>query len=167
MNSREFIVSRQHYYYSKECVVEIAQGGRDYSGPDMLVPKYRGEGDVFVGMIAAVNAAIEIAKTWKEDEPKVVVKIAHGCNHGMGMEFSDPDQCGCVTNKSWLAKLKRIAKEFDEKLPKCASCSQILGAETWSNDEICPDVTFCSEHCFDKAAAFYYEQMEELDKQEA
>jgi len=62
----KYYVSRQNYYYSQLLIVEIAAGGLDYSGADMLVAEYKnlGEGEEYIDPRKAVEAAIAIARAW-------------------------------------------------------------------------------------------------------
>ncbi len=145
MSNYLFIVTRQKYYYSGEKVVEIAQGGRDYSGSDMLVPKYRreGEGEEFVGMTDAVEAAIKVAQKW-QSETEDSVFIAIGNNHGMGMEFE-----GLPLSEDTFKELREKAKELDGTLEHCAQCGEILAKERFGNADF-DEAECCSEYCAEK-----------------
>ena len=156
MNNFKFYVSRQHQYHEQKYVVEIAQGGLDYSGADMLVSKYTrlGEGQEYIGMVAAMEAAIAIARQWKlheKDKPKGKREknhIVHGCTHGMFTELPDAEP---FTEKL-ATQLLKAAKEFDSHLPHCARCGGLLQKERFGNpttmgmggEEAYP---FCSENC--------------------
>jgi len=141
----KFFVSRQKYWPDGECVVEVAAGGRDYANADMLVPKYAGEGEEYVGMTPAVEAAIAIAASWRSDCPELEIEVATGCTHG----FS-----GWFEGEPNTHKLIEEAKAYDEKLPKCPQCGEIMGEAEWTLPDHCDD-KYCSEHCAERAAEFY------------
>lgn len=145
-----YFVSRQRYYYSGESLVEVAQGGLDYAGSDMLVAAYRnlGEGEEYLNPVEAAEAAIAIRKAWQRDKPADKIGIAIGDSHGMGLEF-EPD-----SDESVL----KIAKELYEKLPKCDQCGELLPKEFLRVYEI-DDSKFCSEYCCEKA----YQELVELN----
>lgn len=149
----EFTVTRQHRWNDGLHIVEITQGGFDYSGPDMLVKKYRHEGETFKGMLPAVEAAIEIARQWKKDT-KDKIYIACGNTHGMGLILDEY----IATEKHFKMFLGK-AKEFDEKLPKCVECGEILGREHYGSYDL-NEFECCSEHCAEK---YYSPLLEEAD----
>ena len=152
----KFFVSRQRPYYQNGVLqVEVAQGGIDYSGSDMLTTLYNklGEGEEFVGMSEAVKAAIAIAKQWKKDSGKHI-NIAVGCTHGMFTELE-----GTPLTKKLEKSLLEEAKKFDESLPKCDRCGDII-EESWRYCE--SDETFCSEHCAEMAYASYLKEQDEF-----
>lgn len=132
-----FFVSRQLYWVGEDHLgtVEVAQGGQDYSGSDMLVPKYAGEGEEYTGLTPAVKAAIEIAEKWRWDAITLNIVVAIGSNKVATLPFE---------GETDTRKLLEQAAEFDAKLPKCEKCGEILGSEvhTTEADEKC-----CSEHC--------------------
>ncbi len=151
MNYKQFVVTRQHYYYDGGYVVEVAQGGVDYSGSDALCRKYKGEFDVYTGMEAAVEAAISIAQQWKKDCPNEEISIAAGCNHGYSMEFE-----GKVLTDEVFEELRSRARSFDAKLPRCPVCSELI-EEEWTVPELdYLDEKFCSGECAERA---YYDAM--------
>ena len=160
---RKFVVTRQHQWATGDLVVEIAQGGRDYSNPDALVKKYPGEFDEHIGKLEAVKVAIAILRAWQADEPKKKILIGEGFTHGDTMPFEGER----LTKKLEKAMLK-AAQEFDDKLPKCGRCGELLGGkgERYGNehtmhmggDESYP---FCSTNC---AENDYEEQERELAK---
>ena len=73
-NRTQFVVTRQRPWPDGIDYVEIAQGGQDYSNPGCLVAKFGrlGEGDVFTGMTAAVQAAIAIYKAWDATTNEII-----------------------------------------------------------------------------------------------
>ena len=157
----EFTVTRQHRWHDGLYIVEITQGGLDFSGPDMLVEKYGklGEGDTFKGMTPAVEAAVAIARQWKLDlkaEGKnYKVYIASGNNHGMGLTLDEYT----ATEKHFKMFLEK-AKAFDEKLPKCVECGEILGKEHFGFYDL-GEFDCCSEYCAEKYYAPLMEEVEE------
>lgn len=151
-NPAKFYVSRQHYYYSGELCVEIAQGGLDYAGSDMLVEKYKGEGEEYIGMVAAVEAAIAIAEAWQNDVKNEEIFLSCGCTHGIFTEME-----GKKINDEFLKELRDGANRFDEQLPKCDQCGEIIEEEykLWDYE----DWQFCREYC---AEEWYANEQREL-----
>lgn len=153
--NKKFYVSRQQPYYASmeagEAVwqVEIAQGGLDYSGADALTCKYPklGEGKEFIGMVAAVEAAIAIAKQWSKDSKKNIL-IACGNTQGIFTELPGDGE------------LMVKARQFDEQLPRCAECGDILVEEYYFHD-FDPDIKFCREYCGEEYWSKYQKEMAE------
>jgi hypothetical protein len=135
-----YFVSRQCYWgvdTDDQNVVEIASGGLDYANPDMLVEKYAGEGQEYKDPREALEAALSIAKQWKQDKPELVINIAHGFTGGYTMPF-EPDS---------EDQLKAWAQEIYESLKKCDHCGDVMGKEVWHVTDD-PDLgDFCSENC--------------------
>jgi hypothetical protein len=146
-------VTRQHQWPDGNFVVEVSAGGIDYCNPDALGKKYPGEFEEYVSKVAAVEAAITIAKAWRRDCPKREIEIATGGTGGMTMPFS-----GEELSEEVFAALRKKAAEADEKLPKCDHCGEIL-SEKWHNN-FDGDFVYCSENCASVAA-------EELAKETA
>jgi hypothetical protein len=146
-------VTRQHQWPDGNFVVEVSAGGIDYCNPDALGKKYPGEFEEFVSKVAAVEAAITIAKAWQKDNPPCPeladpdkrIQIATGGTGGMTMPFSGEE----LTEETFAA-LRKEAAESDEKLPKCGHCGEIL-SEKWHND-FDGDFVYCSENCASLAA---------------
>jgi len=136
-----WFVSRQCYWGvdpDEAHVVEIAAGGLDYANPDMLVEKYAGEGQEYEDPREAVEAAIEIAKLWKSDNPKLNIGIAHGFTGGCTMPFE----------ASEIKDLRKWAQEAYNNLPKCDRCGEILKKNSTYFLVDDPDAgSFCSESC--------------------
>lgn len=145
-----WVVTRQHYYYSQQHIVEIAYGGLDYSGADALCRSYPGEFEEFENPVEAIDTAIKIAETWKADEAKkpkekrVKIFIAHGCTGGMGMEFE-----GELANKRTYAILRKWARERLEKFPKCDQCGEPIFGTPISYNEF-SEFQFDREYCAEK-----------------
>ena len=153
--SATFFVSRQRPYYQDGVQqVEIAQGGLDYAGADMLCIKYRklGEGEEFVGLKPATEAAIKIARQWQADSGDSI-NIACGNTHGMFTELE-----GEPFSEEVAAKLLQAAEEFDSNLPKCGYCGEILGKDTFTIND-CDD-KFCSDNCASNYAEQEYRERE-------
>lgn len=149
MNAAKFFVSRQRPYYQEGIAqVEVAQGGLAYSGADMLVAQFSnlGEGQEFTGLRPAVDAAIAVALAWKSAlSSKEDVYIAVGCTHGMFTELE-----GEPLSKELIQELIKNADEFDEKLPKCEHCGELLENKVWFHTDD-PDMKFCSEFCCEES----------------
>jgi hypothetical protein len=104
-----FTVTRQLRWPDGLNIVEISQGGIEYTNPDMLIPRYPGEGDEYEGLTAAVEAAIEVAKAWKQETDNEVF-IAVGCTYGMTAQFdAEP-----ATEETFRYLLKEAAA-FDKR----------------------------------------------------
>jgi hypothetical protein len=150
----KFFVSRQIYWGVEpedSHTVEIAQGGRDYANPDMLVPKYAGEGEEYTDPIKAVEAALEIAEQWRKACPDKTINIAHGCTGGNTLPFEGDE----------VARLKAWAQKLHESLPRCAKCGEILDEkETYTLLDDPFEDKFCSEHCAEET---YAERLAEND----
>lgn len=119
----KFAVTRQHYYYSGEMLVEVTSGGFDYAGADCLMPKYPGEGHEFDDPVEAVHAATQIRKAWCRavKEPR---GLAVGTTGGMGLEL---EPCTIQEALAWAKKhAARIEMERDEE--------EYDGAEDWDSD---------------------------------
>jgi hypothetical protein len=142
-----YYVSRQHYYYSGENVVEIEPGGLDYSGPDMLTTKYPGEGVEFDDPRDAVEAAIRIRDSWRADAGETV-HISYGqTTGGMGMEHESDDTDNDEAARDWARR------RWDE-VPKCDRCGEALPTRRdgkpifYYNLDLGEDSgRFCSEVC--------------------
>ncbi len=144
-----FFVSRQCYWGVEpedQNVVEVAQGGLDYSNADMIVASYPGEGEEYIGMVAAVTAAIKIAALWRA-ESNHTIQVATGNTGGNTIPFEgQPD----------TDKLLEEAREFDENLPHCPQCAEI-GELIWFH-ELSEDERFCSENCSNLSLEWYQKE---------
>jgi hypothetical protein len=150
-----YFVSRQKYWgvEPENChTVEIASGGQDYANPDMLVPKFVGEGIEYVNPVEAVESALTIAEQWKKILPAdTVINVAHGFTGGGTLPFEGktPEQ------------LRVWAKQALEKLPKCIQCGEILGKEKYHLTDDPELGEFCSEFCAEKYQSENFIQEEE------
>lgn len=153
-----FTVTRQSRWVDGLQVVEINQGGLDYANADMLTPTFRnlGEGETFSGMKEAVEAGIAIANKWQETAQNPIY-IAIGNTHGMGLTLDEQE----VTKDTCEDLLKR-AEEYDENLPKCDHCGEILGKDTFTLIDF-DDMKFCSEFCAEEC---YRQNQEDTELEE-
>jgi len=133
-------VTRQMQWPDGANLVEVSEGGIDYTNPDALSAKYAGEFKEFEDPREAAETAIEICKQWRHDRPKDKPKVGAGATWGMTMPF-DP---------STFKELRTWAKLLWNKLEKCG-CGKPLPekkhrwtADDWSGAE------FCSEYCANK-----------------
>lgn len=128
-----YYVSRQMYYYSGENVVEIADGGLDYAGCDMLSGNFEGEGE-YTDPREAVDGAMKVLRRWQKESPEDNSQLAYGHSLGMGLEFepSELDEVLAWAQKEW------------DSLPKCDRCGEVIEDEYVLDNY---DMTFCSEKC--------------------
>lgn len=148
----KLFVSRQIYWgVDDPLTVEIAQGGCDYANPDMLVSKYPGEGETYTNPIKAVEAAIEIAKAWKKDCPKLKVNIASGYTGGNTMPFE----------ASSKKQLMDWAKKLYETLPKCEQCGDLIEGDPFTLIEYPDEGKFCGEYCAEEHLTEMFKETEE------
>lgn len=88
-------------------IVEVTQGGIDYTNPDALCQKYKGEFLTFQGMTKAVETAISIAKQWSSDTSEDIY-VAIGCTNGFTAVFEEQK-----ISEEVFAEMLNQAKEFD------------------------------------------------------
>lgn len=166
-----FYVSRQHQWPDGIYLVEIAHGGLDAAGPDMLVKKYPGEAEGYDTMTEAVEAGIQIAESWKQDKPNLDIHIGAG-DTMLAMVPVDAEE----TNEETYAKLRSEATQYDDSLPKCERCGDPLPYDEkkrWSNetsrmmnsrdDAAC----YCSENCANLAEEEFEREAEEFARENA
>ncbi len=145
-----YVVTRQRQWPEGELVVEISEGGIDYTNPDALSAKFEREFEEIMDPREAVEVAINIAEDWqasldknlKTNKERKMVGIAHGATGGFTMPFEPTE----------TEELIKWAEETYRKLPKCDECGGILPDERerficveWSERE------FCSERCAERA----------------
>ena len=179
-----YYVSRQHYYYSGDCAVEIAAGGLDYSGCDMLVSKYRGEGEEYSDPREAVKSAVEILKLWQADNPDDVIGIAYGHNLDMiepeaipsdgfadGGEEYTPEELQIMYDTQ-LEEVIQSARIWAEKeyqsLLKCDRCGEVIENPQhyyYLEEYDYLGEKFCSDSCADSAYEFYQRQEAEFEEE--
>ena len=87
------------------CMVEISEGGIDYTNPDALVEKYDGEFETFNTATEAVNKGLEILKQWKKDCPDKRIGIGIGYTGGNTMPFEPCNE----------KKILKLAKQIDKE----------------------------------------------------
>jgi len=160
MKQNTYYVSRQHYYYSGALAVEIAAGGIDYAGCDMLVSMSRLETS-YDDPREAVRAAIALQALWqgKEDDH---VWLAYGHNLDMfegSQTLADEGYAdgGCAYSDDELVIINRqeaadwAETEYTE-LPKCDRCGDLRIEAYHIYDD--PDAgVFCSEYCANEVYA--------------
>jgi len=136
-----YIVTRQLQWSTGAAVVEISEGGWDYTNPDALSEKYPGEFQEYDDPREAVKTAIAVANAWQKDEPTRKIGIGAGFTGGYTMPF-EPQK---------MDKLKKWAKEEYLRLPKCARCGKLIEDSSRSAFRIEGfDEPFCSEFCADE-----------------
>lgn len=134
-----YTVTRQRQWPEGTPVVEVSAGGLDYTNPDALVEKYPGEFETFDDPREAVDAAIAICLSWREDgEPEA--QVGHGATLGMTMPF---DTCTFREARAW-------AQKRYETLPKCARCGEVLPEKHYTVPELDGE-RFCREYCAERA----------------
>lgn len=156
----EFTVTRQRTWPDGIHQVEITQGNIDYTNPDALGKKYPGEFETFKGMTPAVETAIEIAKKWQQDsKTKILIAVGNTGGNTVGLD-------GVTQSKANLKALREKARQFDEKLPKCDHCGEVMDmSERWFNPD-CEDMfSACSENCCGLLMEDYERQMAEMDEE--
>jgi len=158
-----YTVTRQLQWPEGTAVVEVSSGGLDYTNPDALTAKYSGEFEEFNNPVEAVETAITICRSWRNDgESKA--KVGIGATGGMTMPF---DTCTFQDAKKW-------AKETYEKLDKCPTCGTVVeGLKEWwqaglftKDGEFYPNddgFKYCSEICAEKASEFEKDEEDETE----
>jgi len=172
-------VTCQHYYYSGLYAVEIAKGGIDYSGCDMLILSdkslMRLTGS-FDDPREAVNSAIKLQELWQKSKSNDVIWLSYGCNLDMIEGACCINDDGYADGGEAYSKDEMIAinqteaTEWAEKeyqsLEKCSRCQEILPEDYYTLPDFdCFDEKFCSEYCADETYAFYM-QNDELEEVE-
>jgi ferredoxin len=157
-----FCVTRQQRWDDGANIVEITQGGIDYTNPDALCQKYSGEFEEFLSLEEATETAIEIAQQWKKDSPSLEITIACGATSGYTAHFDELP----LTDETFY-QLRLNAKDFDEKQDKCSHCGCILGGKNERYKLLDPfdfDEEFCSENCANQAYEFHMEDLREASE---
>lgn len=142
-----YFVSRQFYYYQQINVVEIACPSIDSSGPDMLIEKYKGEGEEYKNPIEALDVALNIASAWQADNPDEDIFITFGC-----MELIEGNPID-FKNHEDIEELKKEVQKHYENLPKCSYCGELIDEKEYyvNPDSEYTDDKFCSEFHAEKA----------------
>ena len=132
-------VSRQIQWPDGDKVVEIAIGGLDHAGPDMLVAKNSGEGETYLDPREAVKIALDIKQEWEHDidEP---VRIDYG--HADLVTLTD--DCDAMTLKLWADK------EY-LSLDHCERCGEIVDkhGECYTLPDEIGEGFCCSQYCME------------------
>ena len=141
-----YTVTRQLQWPEGTPMVEVSFDGIDYCNPDALVQRYGGEFEEFQNPIEAVEAAIDICRSWRKDGKKEA-QIGIGATLGMTMPF---EECSFESAMEW-------AKKEYASLHKCPQCGNLIEekSEMWASGfvtterEFIPDgeYLYCSETC--------------------
>lgn len=145
-----YTVTRQIQWPEGKPVVEVSYGGINYCNPGALAEKYLGEFEEFKDPRKAVETAIDICKSWRNDGEKKA-KIGIGSTGGMSMPF---ETCTFKQAREWAEK------EY-KSLEKCPQCNRIVEKdhEKWSAGRIVTNkgefisdgqYVYCSEYCAEK-----------------
>lgn len=143
-NLQLWTVTRQRYWIDGRSVVEIAEGGIDYTNPDALCAKYDGEFCTYTDPREAVETAISILRSWRADGERKAM-LAIGSTGGCTMPF---ENCSMADARTW-------AKQTYAELPRCPECGDLMGNERWSpcDFHVDDDEQCCSERCCEKRFA--------------
>lgn len=144
----KWCITRQRYWPDGQNVVEIAEGGRDYTNPDALAYKYPGEFQEFHDPREAVKAAVSILGRWNADGG--AASLAYGDTGGYTSPF---DMCQLEEAEAW-------AERAWVDLPKCDRCGDPIESAC-----TCDGVPgeFCSEECADAALGAWLAEDEDRD----
>lgn len=142
-----YTVTRQLQFPDGLEVVEVSQGGLDYANPDMLSPRYPGEGDSYDSPLEAAGTAIEICRAWRQDGHKAA-KVAYGATGGMTLPFSP---CTFDELRTWA---KTRYQQMLDCLQPCNHCGQPIWdpRKAYSVPGLGAD-RFCREKCAEDAYA--------------
>src|SRR6266567_4400900 len=154
-----YVVSRQMPFYQQKYTVEVAAGGYDYCGADMLVVAYSklGEMCVYDDPREAVRAATAILEQWRKDEPEEEIGISYGYTHGM---FTELPECSVEDAKQW-------AEEEYKSVAHCDRCDNLIPKSGgWTAQDYLGEDIFCSERCVDFAIQEFFEGLSELELEE-
>lgn len=154
-----YTITRQLQWPDGDKIVEISEGGIDYTNPDALAQKYPNEFEEFEDPREAVTAAIEICQAWRKDG-ETNASIGIGATGGMTMPF---DEISFEDAKNW-------ADEIWKKIEKCPSCDKVMeDAQEWYeagefiNNDFLPfddGFKYCSQICAEKDSIFTNECLE-------
>lgn len=120
-----FFVSRQISQEGTRFVEVVSRVGD--IGPDMLAPKYPGEGGEYDDPREAVATALSVASRWGK-------AIQEGIEIRIGSVPMDTEDA-----RKW-------ADTRFESLPKCDYCGDLLGADRYTTLAD-PDGRYCSGQC--------------------
>ena len=154
-----YFVSRQRYWSTGENVVEIAAGGLDHSGPDMLSDHFNiyarlGSGLETDDPREALRAAVAIRDEWNRQ-----LEAAYAADE---CSLSDPISCRIEVgyNLDMITpaeeptdeQLQEWAQQEWDSLPTCYWCGE-RGDLPYYIPEIGEEVRFCSSACADECWA--------------
>lgn len=155
----KFYVSRQVQWPTGDNIVEIAAGGLDRSGPDMLCSKFPDEGIEYTDPREALKVAFAIRKDWHEQlradacaNPDISdeVRIEAGYNLDMIAACEEPTD----------VELHEWAEKEWEAAPKCGECGEVVEESYYLPGLEC-GLQFCSEYCADKYYASFMDSEED------
>lgn len=160
MYRKNFVVTRQEYYYSGARVVEIETRGWDYVGTGALVLRYSelGEGDTFDDPREAAMVAYRVWREWVRDEDDV--QMSFGTTGGIGTEH-DPQDTDENDNPIYMTPIQVFmhADAAWENLPKCEYCGDVLGEDRYGNEFSEDEYPYCSEYCAEEAARAWLDEI--------
>lgn len=150
-------ITRQVYYYTDEnpCFVEIVKGGVDFSGADMLAPRYPGEGYDYDDPLEALRTANMIACQWRAEEPGEVINVTFVATGGMGFEGEPMTPTELVERimRDWFA------------MPVCTCCGKRQEELNWCSI-YWPMEKCCSQYCAEQVESMLFnaedEEIEEM-----
>jgi hypothetical protein len=114
--------------------VEVAAGGLEYTGVDMLANKPVKE---FNNPLDAAEEAIKIALAWKQEQRNIYLSWGYSL---------DAFEGECYPLKRGIPALRKWAKEEYARLPKCDKCGELLDREEYYTD-IWGEGKYCSRYC--------------------
>jgi hypothetical protein len=131
-----FYISRQRHWMTGAQSVEIASGGLDAAGADMLGPRFQnlGEAYTFADPRAAVEAAQNVRKAWR---------TLLTCDGPVALTWGN---ALCEGEALTLRDARRHAREVYAKLPKCDGCNGIIGGAPWRANDW-DGLAYCSDRC--------------------
>jgi len=155
-------VTRQCQWPEGDNVVEISQGGLDYTNPGALVAKYEGEFEEFLDPREALKAALFIKAQWVKDTGDYSIGIAHGATLGFTMPFEVEEE---------EEYLHEWAEKAYKNLKKCDRCQEVMPDDEKEWFKLIDDFSvggeeFCSENCAERAYEFMMEEQAKFDEEE-
>ncbi len=144
-----YTVTRQLQWPGGDPMVEVSEGGIDFTNPDALVEKYEGEFKEFESPVEAVKVAIKICRAWRKDGERRA-RVGVGATGGMTIPF----EAGS------FSEVRKWSEKVNEKLEKCPACGSVVEdlKEWWQAGEFIGNdfmpyddgYKYCSECCAEK-----------------